>query len=72
MNNEKINSKIKLSNIFRSFKIHNVEIPKYWSFYIRRSKFRPPPKNWQISKLFVHSKFPTTRNFADSHISPPT
>ena len=34
MNNENINSKIKLSNIFRHFNIRNFEIPKYWSFYI--------------------------------------
>ena len=29
MNNGKINSKIKLSNIFRYFNIRNFEIPKY-------------------------------------------
>ena len=36
MNNEKIESKIKLSNdsSFRYFNIRNFEIPKYWSFYI--------------------------------------
>ena len=34
MNNENINSKIKLSNIFRHFNIRNFEIPKYWSCYI--------------------------------------
>ena len=33
MNNEKINSKIKLSNI-SLFNIRNFEISKYWSFYI--------------------------------------
>ena len=35
MNDEKINSKIKLSNdSFRYFNIRNFEIPKYYSFYI--------------------------------------
>ena len=34
MNDENMNSKIKLSNIFRNFNVRNFEIPKYWSFYV--------------------------------------
>ena len=42
MNNGKINSKIKLSNIFRYFNIRNFEIPKYWSFYISSFQILTP------------------------------
>ena len=48
MKNEKINSKMKLSNIFRYFNIRNFKILKYWSFYISSLQiFTPTQRNLQ-------------------------
>ena len=45
MNNEKINSKIKL--IFRYFNIRNFEISKYWSFQV----LTPTPNNIRLKLI---------------------
>ena len=52
MNNEKINSKIKLLNNFRYFNIRNFEILKYWSFYILSFQILTPTLT--DSEFFCH------------------
>ena len=52
MNNEKINSKIKLSKIFRYFNIRNFEIPKYWSFYILLFQILTPTQKLANFEIF--------------------
>ena len=51
MNNENINSKIKLSNIFRHFDIRNFQIPKYWSFYIPSFQILTPTQKLANFKI---------------------
>ena len=60
MNNEKINSKIKLLNIFRYFDIRNFEILKYWSFYIPSFQISNPAQklaNFKINCLLDISHY---------------
>ena len=52
MNNEKINSEIKLSNL-SLFNIRNFEIPKYWSFYILSFQILTPHPIFQMIKLII-------------------
>ena len=66
MNNGKINSKIKLSNIFRYFIIRNFEIPKYWSFYILSSQILTPTQklaNFEIVCRLIIFLFSELLNF---------